>query len=96
MFFRTKNEDGWMPLLDCQMKVEENEIQYKFFKKPMATPLVMMQTSALPANVKRSSLIQEVIRRLRNTKRSLPWEVKAEILSQVLKQYEDVGIFPRV
>ena len=74
--------DGWMPILDCQIRVEENEIQYKFFKKPMATPLVMMQTSALPANVKRSSLIQEVIRRLRNKKRSLPWEVKAEILSE--------------
>ena len=80
--YPSKNEDGWMPLLDCQMKVEENKIQYKFFKKPMATPLVMMQTSALPAKVKRESLTQEVIRRLRNTKRSLPWEVKAEILSE--------------
>ena len=54
-----------MPILDCQMKVEENEIQYKFFKKPMATPLVMMETSALPGNVKRNSLIQEVLRRLK-------------------------------
>ena len=61
-----------MPILDCQMKVEEeNEIQYKFFKKPMATPLVMIETSALPGNVKRNSLIQEVLRRLKNTKRSL-------------------------
>lgn len=35
-----------MPILDCQIRVEENEIQYKFFKKPMATPLVMMQSIA--------------------------------------------------
>ena len=81
--YPTKHESGWMPILDCQMRVEENEIQYKFFKKPMATPLVMMETSALPGNVKRNSLIQEVIRRLKNTKRSLPWEVKAEILSEL-------------
>ena len=42
----------------------------------------MMATSALPGNVKRSSLIQEVIRRLKNTRRSMDWEVKADILSE--------------
>ena len=71
-----------MPILDCQVKVVENEIQYKFYKKPMTNPLVMMATSALPGNVKRSSLIQEVIRRLKNTRRSIDWEVKADILSE--------------
>ena len=71
-----------MPILVCQVKVVENEIQYKFYKKPMTNPLVMMATSALPGNVKRSSLIQEVIRRLKNTRRSMDWEVKADILSE--------------
>ena len=80
--FPSNNLSGWMPILDCEVKVEDNKILYKFYKKPMASPLVMMKDSALPENIKRSSLIQEVVRRLRNTKRSLPWDLKAEILSE--------------
>ena len=33
-----------------------DKIQY-FYKKPMATPIIMMQTSALPVNAKRSCSI---------------------------------------
>ena len=36
----------------------------------------------MPARIKRNSLIQEGVRRLRNTSRSLAWEVKADILSE--------------
>ena len=36
----------------------------------------------MPNKIKQNSLAQEVIRRLRNTRRSLPWSEKAAILSQ--------------
>ena len=42
----------------------------------------MLERSALPAKMKRNSLVQEGIRRLRNTKRELDWSVKSEILSE--------------
>ena len=42
----------------------------------------MLENSAMPMKVKRNSLAQEGIRRLRNTSRSLPWSLKAEILSE--------------
>ena len=44
--------------------------------------LVMLARSAMPNKIKQNSLAQEVIRRLRNTRRSLPWSEKAAILSQ--------------
>ena len=36
----------------------------------------------MPNKIKLNSLVQEVIRRLRNTSRELPWSVKANILFQ--------------
>ena len=35
----------------------------------------------MPMKIKRNGLVQEGIRRLRNTKRELPWSLKADILS---------------
>ena len=48
----------------------------------MSNNRVMLAKSAMPNNIKRNSLAQEVIHRLRNTKRDLPWSVKAEILTE--------------
>ena len=41
------HESGWMPILDLQVKVENNQIQYKFYKKPVANPLLMRTDSAM-------------------------------------------------
>ena len=79
--YPSRNESQWMPLLDLQVQIQDNQIMYKFYKKPVANPRLMLEKSAMPKNVKRSSLVQEGIRRLRNTKRELPWDVKSEILS---------------
>ena len=71
-----------MPILDLQCTVRENKILFKFFKKPMANPILMTKSSAMPFQVKRASLAQEALRRLRNTSRSLPWSEAASILSE--------------
>ena len=78
----SRNISGWMPILDLQMKVEADQIIYKFYKKSVSNKLTMMERSAMPTQIKRNSLVQEGIRRLRNTKRDLPWSVKSEILSE--------------
>ena len=71
-----------MPILDLQVQVSNNEIIYKFYKKEVSHHLLMLERSALPAKMKRNSLVQEGMRRLRNTKRELDWSVKSEILSE--------------
>ena len=80
--YPSKNESGWMPILDLQVKVSQNRIVHKFYKKPVSNPLLMLENSAMPMKVKRNSLAQEGIRRLRNCSRDLPWSEKAEILSE--------------
>ena len=64
---------GFMPLLDLQIKTENNQIIYKFYKKKVSKNLVILNKSKIPAKVKRITCIQEVIQRLRNTKRELSW-----------------------
>ena len=71
-----------MPLLDIQVKTERNQVIYKFYSKPMSTPFVMLANSAMPDKMKRNCLVQDAIRRLRNTKRELPWSLKASVLSE--------------
>ena len=71
-----------MPLLDIQVKVENNQVIYKFYSKPMANPFVILSKSAMSDKIKRNTLVQEAIRRLRNTSRTLPWDLKAKILSE--------------
>ena len=80
--YPSKNDSQWMPLLDLQVQIQDNQIFYKFYKKPVSNPKLMLEKSAMPMKVKRSSLVQEGIRRLRNTKRELLWDVKSEILSE--------------
>ena len=78
----SRNISGWMPILDLQIRVKRGQIIYKFYKKSVSNKLTMMERSAMPTQIKRNSLVQEGIRRLRNTKRELLWSVKSEILSE--------------
>ena len=80
--YPSAHSSGWMPILDLLVKISNNEAVYKFYKKEVSNPRVILASSAMPIKVKRHSLAQEGIRRLRNTKRSLPWSVKADILSE--------------
>ena len=48
-----------MPLLDLQVRVAaDNSLDYKFYSKKVANPLLLMGRSALPERVKRISLVQ--------------------------------------
>ena len=78
----SKYNTGFMPLLDVQVKIEDKRVQYKFYKKQISNKRVIMASSALSGSVKRATLTQEAVRRLRNTDRSLAWSVSADILSE--------------
>ena len=63
--FPSKNEDKMMPILDMKMKMNnENQVVYKFYRKPQSNSRVMMARSALSDKQKRSTMSSEAMRRL--------------------------------
>ena len=73
---------GFMPILDIQVKTENDKISYKFYKKEVSNSRVILSNSAMPMKVKRITCVQEVIRRLRNPQRNMDWSVKRDIMSE--------------
>ena len=53
-----------------------------------------MASSALPPNVKRATMTNEVLRRLRNTQRGLPWSVFADTISEFSNDMKHMGYDP--
>ena len=53
--------------------------------------MVIMRKSAHPARMKRVTLVQEGIRILRNTRRSLGWEVMMEEMTDFAARLRDSG-----
>ena len=58
--FPSKNADRMMPILDMKMSMnQQNEVVYMFYRKPQCNKFTMMERSALPERVKRSTMINE-------------------------------------
>ena len=75
------NQSGMMPLLDLQCWVEGNQLLYQHYRKPMTNPLLMMELSAMPAEMKRTALTQEVVRIRKNCHPGLPWATQVKRLN---------------
>ena len=76
------NESRYMALLDIQIRVVDNKIEYLFYSKPMVNPIKMRRDSAMPLKIQRESLVNMALTRLRNTKRELHAEHMPGILSK--------------
>ena len=86
------HEDGLMPILDLNVNIsEQGDIHYQFYRKSMAQHLTLLERSAMSMRMKRQAMSQEVLRILRNTKRTVPWSQKAEMLSQFALRMKDSG-----
>ena len=75
-------QDGKLPCLDLKVWTHGNEILHVFYKKPMSSPYTIMADPAISMSMKRNTILQEGLRRLRNHSTFIPWEVKAECLSK--------------
>ena len=61
------HENGRLPVLDLEMFVTgDNKVSFGFYSKQMTSPFCNMYRSAIPSKVKKDSLLQEGLRRLRN------------------------------
>ena len=59
---------GLLPTLDLEIKVlDNNKILYQYYEKPMVPDMVLHKRSAMPEGTRRSTLNQELIRRMVNT-----------------------------
>ena len=86
------HEDGLMPILDLNVKVsQQGDIHYQFYRKAMAQHLTLLERSAMSMRMKRQAMSQDVFRILRNTRRTLPWVLKSEMLSQFALRMKDSG-----
>ena len=76
-------DDKFLPTLDMSLQLSMKgtpRMRYKFYKKPMASKLGILQTSALSEQVKSNTITQEVIRRLSHTSRVETLETRISIL----------------
>ena len=79
--FPSAHETGLMPLLDIQVEVlPDNTISWRYYEKEVTSPFTIMSSSAMPGKVKRISLVQEGLRRLRNTRPDLVPTIKKELM----------------
>ena len=84
--YASKNDDQLLKILEFKVCVKQEEettpkIFYYHYYKPVSNWQLMHADSAMPASVKRTTLTQEGLRILRNTKLEVPWSEKAEMLS---------------
>ena len=80
--YPSKNCDGKLPILDLKVWIGENQlIMYQFYRKDMASRLLMMSRSAMPHKMKINVLTQEAIRILRNCSGKMKWKEVANILT---------------
>ena len=87
----SNHNDGFLPILDLKTRMVNNRVDYRFFKKPQSSRMTIMASSALPPNVKRATMTNEVLRRLRNTWRELPWSVFADTISEFSNDMKNMG-----
>ena len=78
------NTSGRMPVLDLSIWVEGSTVHHTFFKKPMASPYMIMYSSALASKTKRQALVQEGLRRLRNMGPGVSQEENLSVMSRLM------------
>ena len=83
--------DRRLPVMDLALWVNDNQVQFSFFKKPMSSPYVNMWRSAISKKTKRDSLLQEGLRRYRNMGQGVDDAEKRLVLSRFMNQLRISG-----
>ena len=79
------HQSGKLPILDMQVwQLDNGDVVYQHYEKPVASKLLISSRSAHSANSKRSVHVSEIVRRLCNTSRQLDWD---EFFVPVLNDY---------
>ena len=79
----SNHSDGWMPVLDVETRIRDQKIQFAHYRKPICDDRLILARSAHSKKTKRITAINEGLRILRNTSRSLGWRFMADELSEL-------------
>ena len=86
------HNSGRMPVLDLEVWLDgTGEINYEFYRKPIRSEEVILNSSILSDKVKRTVFVQEGIRILRNCRESLPWSNKTRHLEALMQRLKNSG-----
>jgi hypothetical protein len=73
-----------MPILDLEVQLAQDKtINYRWYKKPMATCFTILNRSAMPAETKRITLVQRGVTMLRNTRREIHPQLRIPLMEQL-------------
>ena len=93
--YPSKYNDEKVPMLDLKMWIEECNglirIMYEHYEKEIATKRVIHAQSAMPMQVKRTVLTQEMLRILLHCSRDLSWEIVRRHLSNFTMKMQYSG-----
>ena len=64
---------------------------HEYYMKPVSSVAVIDARSTLPWRTKRTILVQQTVRILRNCSEELPWDMKKEHLNQMMKRMQYSG-----
>merc|ERR1712110_1304625 len=84
-----------LAILDMEMGMLENKVQYKFYRKPMANKYTMMVNSAVSDRVKRSTMTNEALRRLLCCSPNLEEQKKLKVMEDYAKLLKRSGYSER-
>ena len=85
-------EDKMLPTLDTKICIEDGKfIIFEFYRKPMATNLLIQSSTALSESVKVATLKEEVVRRLKHTSTRLPHSKRLETLEEMSQMMVNSG-----
>ena len=72
--------NGRLPTLDAEIWKEGAEIEFSFYENPQVPNRVLLKDAVLPEQTIRSSIIQEVVRRMQNCCEKIGIEERQEKL----------------
>ena len=80
--YPSNHPTGRVPILDLEVWMVDNRVRHLFYRKPMASRKLVQARSAFSTSKKRSILLEDGMRRLRNCSPELSWTVKAKFLNR--------------
>ena len=93
--FPSNHTDGKVPMLDVKMcmaiREQRTRIMYEHYEKAMVTKAVIHKDSAIPEQMKRTVLTQELLRILVHCSKDLPWETVCEHANGFTKKLQFSG-----
>ena len=82
---------SWLPTLDLDLQMCEDQISHTYYQKPMRTPLLVMENSAMGSQQKNNIMSNEIMQWLFNVGKNQPMSEKVRILDQAAQQLKNSG-----